>query len=433
MKASSSPASVAESADYMISMMGSADHTETTQTNTSSSHQQQQQQLNIPLNHRVWDCDPDLTRLDLSATTLKSLSADERRDLVEAFAHNRIIETLHLSGQNVLIRDINDGHAALTEDEFVHIVEMAGSLPNLQELFVFRGNCQALTEDLLSKLIKKSSKLKVLMMWGFDEMGGKQGGVNHAASFNLAATLRRHPSLERITLTLPPKMPYACLDVYVMAFAERPTLHCLNIRGQQVSSSSKDGGDDRDREAVISPEALSLLLASTSIDCLYLEGIGLIDDHIDAVYDELCTNETLSLLDLQGNHFTDDVIYTFARILPCNNKLHSLDLSGVVLSEASGKQLAKSMEENSTLKYMELEGTEERYQDEFFVPKGHEDTEWMKALDYQLRLNRAGTAGNRKKFVEALNSVSDHLGCLYNYVRENPKYCDVHAPPDLAV
>lgn len=90
------------------------------------------------------------------------------------------------------------------------------------------------------------------------------------------------------------------------------------------------------------------------------------------------------------------------------------------------------MTENSTLKYLELEGTQERYADEFFVPKGHEDTEWMKALDFQLRLNRAGEAGNRKKFVEALNSVSDHLGCLYSYVRENPKYCDVHTPPAVA-
>ncbi|NJM63522.1 MAG: hypothetical protein HC849_30520, partial [Oscillatoriales cyanobacterium RU_3_3] len=168
--------------------------------------------------------------------------------------------------------------------------------------------------------------------------------------------------------------------------------------------------DDRDREAVISPEALSLLLASTSIDCLYLESIGLIDDHIDAVYEELCGNETLSLLDLQGNYFSDDVIYTFARILPRNNKLNSLDLSGVVLSEASGQQLAKSMTENSTLKYLELEGTEERYRDEFFVPKGHEDTEWMKALDYQLRLNRAGTAGNRQKVCRSAQFRFGSLG-----------------------
>jgi hypothetical protein len=389
------------------------DHTETTHTNTSHH--------NIPLNHRVWDCDAELTRLDLSATTLKPLSPEERRDLLEAFPHNRIIETLHLSGQNMLNNKDNtsDGYQ-MTEEEFVHLVEMAGNLPNLQELFVFRGDCHALTEDLLAKLIKKSVRLKVLMMWGFNSMG------RGATSFNLAATLRRHPSLERITITLPPRMPYACLDVYVMAFAERPTLHCLNIRGQQVSSL------DSQREAVISPEALSLLLSSTSIDCLYLESLGLLDDHMDAVYEDLCANATLSLLDLQGNYFTDDVIYTFARILPHNTKLNSLDLSGVVLTEASGKKLAVSMTQNSTLKYLELEGTEERYKDEFFVPKGHEDTEWMQALDYQLRLNRAGTAGNRKKFVEALNSVSDHLGCLYNYVRENPKFCDVHAP-DLAV
>jgi hypothetical protein len=51
----------------------------------------------------------------------------------------------------------------------------------------------------------------------------------------------------------------------------------------------------------------------------------------------------------------------------------------------------------------------------------------MQALDFQLRLNRAheGVAlKDRKLFVEALNSVSDHLGCLYHFIRRYPEHCE---------
>ena len=66
-------------------------------------------------------------------------------------------------------------------------------------------------------------------------------------------------------------------------------------------------------------------------------------------------------------------------------------------------------------------------QDEFCIPEGSENEEWFKALDYRLRLNRAGFSSRkmpRDKFVEGLNSVSDHVGCLYHILRHYPQYVE---------
>jgi hypothetical protein len=88
--------------------------------------------------------------------------------------------------------------------------------------------------------------------------------------------------------------------------------------------------------------------------------------------------------------------------------------------------LADTLLENHTITNLELDGGEERFSDELSIPVGHRDEPWMQALDFQLRLNRAhpGSLKNPKLFVEALNSVSDHLGCLYYFIRGHPGHCE---------
>jgi hypothetical protein len=273
------------------------------------------------------------------------------------------------------------------------LFEGVGSLQNLEEIFVFRGNCALAVESLLSKCLEKAKKVKVLMLWDFGAIG------DHPV---LAGSIRAHPALERVTLTLPGGLPYAYLDVYVMGFAGMQTLRCLSIRCKS-----------HQEEAVISPEALSILATSKSIKSMYLQDIGLTDDHSDVLALELQDNKSLELLDLKDNFFSDDALYTFAVTLKKNKTLTSLDLSGTTISAEGGQALADAMLENHTITNLELDGGLERFSNEFSIPVGYRDEPWMQALDFQLRLNRAhqGSLKNRKLFVEALNSVSDHLGC----------------------
>ena len=349
---------------------------------------------------RLRDNDPDMFRLDLSAALLRDMTNEEKQDILQSMARNTSVRIVHLSGLQMM--------ECWTPEEFQQLVEAVGQLPNLQELFVFRGNNRHLSEDLLGRAVESAQGLEVLMLWGYGKL------ENHP---DFAGVLRRHSNLRRITITLPEKRDYACMDIYVMGFAEMINLQCLNLRGtgKQV-------------EPVVSPEAMGVLMSSQSIESLYMEHVGLIDDHTDVICDELRNNNTtLALLDLKDNYFSDDALFTFAQALPHNRTLQSLDLSGVQVTDRGGRALAQGMTSNSTLTHLELEGTAAKYADEFaIVPGRHEQAEWYCALDYQLRLNRAGTTGNRKKFVEALNSVSDHLGCLYTFVRQSPHYCDLH-------
>mmetsp|Transcript_6809 Transcript_6809/g.14213 ORF Transcript_6809/g.14213 Transcript_6809/m.14213 type:complete len:429 (-) Transcript_6809:310-1596(-) len=348
---------------------------------------------------RLRENDSELTRLDLSASLIKELSDFQKEDFLHALPQNASVSVVHLSGMQL--------EEYMTEEEIISMVESVGKMRNLEELFVFRGASKILTEDLVAKAVGEAKGLRVLMLWGFRHLG------KHPS---LAGVMRHHPNLERITITLPKNIKYAELDIYGMAFAEMPQLHCLNLRGS-----------GRQQEPVLSPEAVSILLSSKSVESLYLENLGLIDDHTDAICHELRDNQSLGLLDLKDNYFTDDALFTFAQTLPENQILQSLDLSGVQITERGGQAMAKGLAANTTLTHLEIEGTADKYADEFHVKEGHENTEWYKAIDYQLRLNRAGTTGNRKKFVEALNSVSDHLGCLYTFVRQSPHYCDLHS------
>lgn len=352
---------------------------------------------------RLLRADPELVRLDVCAPLYAEIpDFDEFLDRLEA---NKSIEVVHLSGLGT--RD------AVHPEDFTATVEAVGNLPNLKELFVFRGTSTIMTEELLAKCLGLAKNLKVLMIWGF--------GASLAENQVLAGALRMHPNLERLTVTLPTEMPYASLDVYAMAFCGMPKLKCLNLRV-----------NGRQTDPVVSPEAATLLLSSPTIDSLYLENLGLTDDHTDVIFAELKgNNKALQSLDLKSNHFTDDAIFTLAQTLPHNNTLLSIDLSGVHITDQAGEFLAKAMAQNSVMRHLELEGTEQRYKDEFDIPTGHEVKPWGKLLDYHIRLNRAGRVTTRGEFIEALNSVSDHYQCLYTLVRQSPKYCNVR--PGVAV
>jgi len=349
-------------------------------------------------NDRLRENDAELTRLDLSTSVLKELSDFEKEDFLHALPQNETVKVVHLSGMQL--------NECMTKEDIESMGESVGKLKYLEELFIFRGGSNVLSPDLLAKIVHAAQELRVLMMWGYGNLGQSPA---------LAGTLRHHQNLERVTITLPKNIPYSALDIYAMAFAEMPYLHCLNLRGS-----------GKQQEPVISPEAIRILLSSKSIESLYLENLGLIDDHTDAICAELkSNNKSLGLLDIKDNYLTDDALFTFAHTLQQNQSLQSLDLSGVQVTERAGQAMAKGLAANTTLTHLEIEGTLLKYADEFDIKTEHQNTEWFKAIDYQLRLNRAGSAGNRKKFVEALNSVSDHLGCLYTFVRQSPHYCDV--------
>jgi hypothetical protein len=115
-----------------------------------------------------------------------------------ALGHNTTVTTVHLSGT-----DLED---YLTEAQITQIFVSLSQMQQLRELFVFRGNCVAVHETNLATTLNGATNIQVLMMWEFGTLG------DHP---NFAAALRCHPSLQRITLTLPGGMPYGYLDVYV--------------------------------------------------------------------------------------------------------------------------------------------------------------------------------------------------------------------------
>lgn len=348
------------------------------------------------LNDRLLESDADLIRLDITASSLYDFTDWEKEDFLAALQQNKSVTHVHLSGDGM--EDV------LTDDQMDLLLEGIGYLENLEELFVFKGDNPYLTGKRVANCLHLSRQLKVFMLWGFDEI---------EAEHDLAGALRHHPNLERVTVTLPTRMKYACLDVFIMGFASMRKLKCLCVRCKHSQS-----------DAVVSPEAIPILFASRSLESLYLENCGLIDDHSDAIAGELPNNRKLTLLDLKHNNFSDDALYAFSQKIPMNRTLTSLDLSGVHITEGGVMALADAMKHNTTIKNLELEGTATRFADEFDIPDGHKNTSYMQALHFRLRLNRAGKGENREKFAEALNSVSDHLDCLYYLIRRNAHYCE---------
>jgi len=353
------------------------------------------------LNDRLAENDPELVRLDITASALFDFADWEKEDFLAALQSNITVSHVHLSGDG--LEDV------FTEDQVDMLLEGIGYLENLSELFVFRGDSPDITGKRVAHCLALAKKLRVFMMWGFAEIEEEH---------DLAGAIRNHQNLERVTITLPSRMKYACLDVFIMGMASMRKLKCLCIRCKYSQA-----------DPVISPEAIPILFASPTLESLYLEQCGLQDDHSDAIAAELTSNKILTLLDLKHNHFSDDALYTFAQKLPRNQTLTSLDLSGVYITEGGVLALAGAMKDNHTLKHLELEGTEVRYADEFDIPDGHKFSDYMQALDFRLRLNRAGKGESRQRFCEALNSVSDHLDCIYHLVRGNAHYCERPAAP----
>ena len=388
------------------------------------------------------------TRLDLCASIFAPLSEWEKDDYIEGLVWNykdsTDVTTVHISGQQL--------HTVLSTEQIVRIMKSLSQLPNITEFFCFHGGCAALTGDLLAQSLPP--KLHILILWHFPTL----------STNTFAAALRLQSSLQRLTLnfacrnsTLKPQkqkdaLTWGCLDVIVMACACMERLQVLQIRCVPRSSDHHIASKVvPQQDALVSPEAFVILLNSPTIKQLYLENCGLIDDHMDEIFNELPKNQVLTMLDVKGNLFSDDCLYTTGRLLPiAPHQLQYLDISGVSITDAAGDAVAMGMVQNHTLQSLEIEGTIQRFQDEFDIPVGHSDTAWMQSILHQLRLNRAyqmayDVSASSKKtsagsgvtfpekqtmvqtditsFVAAISSVSDNASCLYHFLRTYPDHC----------
>jgi hypothetical protein len=368
------------------------------------------------------------TRLDITASLLSTFTEQEKQHFIDTFVkeNNSKLTTIHLSGQGL--------RRILTTDQIKALVQCIGKVASITEFFCFQGGCKVLTSDLLAKFLPPN--LKVLMLWHFPSI-----------SKNFAAAMRRQPSLTRVTLNFScsrdRQLEWGCLDVCAMAFASMAHLQVLQIRCIPKTTHREQIKTVPQQESIISPEAIVPLLNSTSITQLYLENCGLIDDHMDEVYNELPNNKTLVTLDVKGNMFSDDCLYTTGRLLPiAPPQFRSLDISGVPITEAAGKAVARGMVQNNTLQSLEIEGTLLRFHDEFDIPPGHTNTQWMQDINHQLRLNRAyhmaaedqsavTSFANKQNFVStdvtafvtAVSAVSDNASCLFHFLRTYSHHC----------
>jgi hypothetical protein len=351
--------------------------------------------------------DPEVTRLDISAPTFRDWPLWRKDDFINSLPLNHTVSTLHVSGFE-LDEVLNDEQI---ERLFQHVSQMTG----VRELFCFHGGSAVLAEDRLASILPKN--LQVLMLWQFERL---------SQAHKLAAAIRNASSLERITIKIPRQVEskeqeWGCLDVFAMAFASLPNLKVLQCKCV----------DFKARDPIFSPEALAVLLRCPTLHSLYLENCGLLDDHIDVMHEELSDNVTsqLQVIDFQENCLTDDTIYTFGRMLPGLLRLRGINISGVQpITDEAGQCLAKGLELNSHVVQLELEGTAARYADEFFIPESpHADADWMRLIDYRIRLNRAyreapNVMSSVSDFCDALTAVSDHDSALFHFVRTYPKY-----------
>lgn len=371
------------------------------------------------------------TRLDITASLLEDWSDEQKNHLCERKLqkYEGVVTTVHLSGLQL--------QSVLGREQIKKLVESIGKLKSVTELFVFQGGSSMLNEDLVAANLPPN--LQVLMLWQFRKLPN-----------SLAGAMRQHPTLSRVTLNLPcprekKQLKWGCLDVFAMAFASMEHLKVLQIR-----CVPQDDIIYTQQDSLMTPEAFALLLNSNSIEHLYLENCGLIDDHMDLAAEELSTNKnrTLTKLDVKHNIFSDDCLYTMGRLLPVlPPQLTAIDVSGADITVGAGQALAKGMAKNNTLLSLELEGTLLRFHDEFDIPAGHSETEWMQNIQHQLRLNRAYAAAGeaaandptiipsynhckhsiRKDpatFVAAVSAVSDNASCLYHFLRSFPAHCN---------
>lgn len=346
--------------------------------------------------------DPTLIRLDITAPLLQSLRPSQISEFLHAFPCVPSIQSVHLSGLDL--------DSVLTNAQIQELLLGIASMQHMKDLCLFRGGSTALNEDAVANFLLRHNdgRLTTLLLFQFASL--------HECPA-LAGALRQHPSLQRLTLTLPSGVPYGALDLYAMGFAVMPQLRVLQLRCQGTQ-----------QEPIMSTDAIRILVASTTITSLYMENCGLLDDHTDVLEEELPNNRTLQLLDLKDNVLlSDDVLYSMGRVLARNHTLTSLDLSGAHISSGGGRALAQGMARNQTLTHLELEGTEEKYGNEFDIQLQHDQEDWMQQIYYHLRLNRARAAvglynNSKRAWVERLNRVSDHLDCLYYFIREDSQF-----------
>ena len=345
--------------------------------------------------------DATLIRLDITAPLLQSMSLQQIHTFLATFPCVPSIQSVHLSGL-----DLESVLAAAQVEELILGI---ASMQSMHDLCIFRGGrTSLLNEHSVAQLLQHNDgRLTTLLLFQFDSL--------HECP-ELAGALRQHASLQRLTLTLPVPQPYGALDLYSMCFAAMPHLKVLRIQccGKQDVP-------------ILTTDAFRVILSSTTLTSLYLENCGLLDDHMDVLEDELLHhNRTLQVLDLKDNTMlSDDVLYSMGKVLPHNPVLTSLDLSGAHISSGGGQALAHGMARNTTLTHLELEGTEERYRNEFNIQLQHDQEDWMKQTYYCLRLNRARVGSqktSKRAWVERLNRVSDQLDCLYYFIREESQF-----------
>ena len=318
------------------------------------------------------------TRLDITAAMLKDFNNDQKQEFIETLVERcnvGKITSVLISGQKL--------QKVLSNEQIITILKSLSKIHSITEFNCFHGNCNVLTTDLLA--VSLPPKLQVLILWNF-----------RTFSENLIASIRQQFTLSRISINFPferrNQLKWGCFDIGVMA------LCCIeNLRTLQIRCVLPDGARYiRQEECIISPEAMVLLMNSSSIEHLYLENCGLLDDHMDEVYNELPNNKTLVSLNMKDNLFSDDCLYTIGRLLPISpEQFESLDVTGVSISTAGGTVAAEGMLQNTTLLSLHIENSWascdllEDEDEEEEPNKSHSDEVWMQQIQNQLRYNNA--------------------------------------------
>ena len=326
------------------------------------------------------------TRLDITAAVLKDWNADQKQEFIETLVQrcNGKITSVLVSGQKL--------QKVLSNQQIITMMKQLSKIHSITEFNCFHGKCPVITTDLLAESLPP--KLEVLILWNF-----------RTFSTNLIATLRQQITLSRISINFPferkNQLKWGCFDVGIMA------LCCMEyLRTLQIRCVLPDGARYiRQEECIISPEAMVLLLNSRTIENLYLENCGLLDDHMDEVLNELPSNKTLVSLHMKDNLFSDDCLYTIGRLLPiAPEQFQSLDVTGVSISTAGGTAAATGMAQNTTLLSLHIESSwancdiyddDDEDDDDDDVDgtktskKNHSDEVWMQQINNQLRYNNA--------------------------------------------
>lgn len=105
------------------------------------------------LNDRLTDNDPELIRLDITASALVDFSRWEKDDFIASIQTNKTVKHVHLSGDGL--------ENCLSSQQIELLLDAIGYMENLEELFIFKGNNREVSGDRISALLKLAHKLKV--------------------------------------------------------------------------------------------------------------------------------------------------------------------------------------------------------------------------------------------------------------------------------